>query len=111
MSSEAKRAYERDWRQRKYASDPEYRARKQATDKAWRDRLREELRQFKLTTGCSRCGYDKCARALAFHHRDPNKEITIANKISLGRKKLWEEVAKCDVLCANCHAETHCEAC
>jgi hypothetical protein len=30
---EAKRAYEREWRRRKYSADPEYKARKQATDK------------------------------------------------------------------------------
>lgn len=109
--TDATRAYEREWRKRKYADDPEYKARKQATDKAWRDKLRQELRDYKVEVGCVRCGYRKCASALEFHHREKNKEITIADKISVGRKKLWEEVAKCDILCANCHAEIHCEAC
>lgn len=56
---------------------------------------------------CVRCGYNKCLRALTFHHRDPaEKEFTIRSKI---RKldTLRKEAAKCDLLCANCHAEVH----
>ena len=61
---------------------------------------------------CQVCGYNKCEGALQFHHRDPKeKEFGLANinlndsNFSLG--KLFEEVDKCDLLCANCHAEKH----
>ena len=71
---------------------------------------RRVLQRYKTIKGCTSCGYRKNAAALQFDHRDPTtKEITIAaatHRWSL--RKLATEVAKCDVLCANCHAEkTH----
>lgn len=59
---------------------------------------------------CQRCGYDKCLEALEFHHRNPKDK-----KFALSREYLWktswdkilEEVDKCDLMCANCHRETH----
>lgn len=56
---------------------------------------------------CVRCGYDKCLSALQFHHRDPATKLF---SLSSGIKRLdlmREEAAKCDLLCANCHAEAH----
>lgn len=56
---------------------------------------------------CVECGYDKYIGALQFHHRDPaTKLFTISGKgqtYSIARMR--EEAAKCDLLCANCHAE------
>lgn len=55
---------------------------------------------------CQRCGYDKCIRALHFHHRDPAiKSFEIGEKISCTWAVLQLELDKCDILCANCHAE------
>jgi hypothetical protein len=58
---------------------------------------------------CQLCGYDKCIAALEFHHKDFNKkEFTLSSKgKTYGLKKLKEEVDKCDLLCSNCHRETH----
>lgn len=72
-----------------------------------RDGLRQWVRKLKMALGCSKCGYWICARALHFHHKDPetkNFEISRActNK---NRAQVLEELAKCRVLCANCHAE------
>ncbi len=60
---------------------------------------------------CERCGYDKCEAALQFHHKDPaQKEFTISS-INLSKElileDLYEEVDKCELLCANCHSEEH----
>lgn len=60
--------------------------------------------------GCSLCGYRKNSAALQFHHRDPQNKT-----FSLDSRKLsnthWEsiltELEKCELLCANCHAEVH----
>ncbi len=58
--------------------------------------------------GCSICGYNKCDKALHFHHLDPNeKEITISRLRSHAVDRLIEEIEKCIVLCANCHYELH----
>lgn len=57
---------------------------------------------------CNRCGYNKCVRALSFHHKDPSKKDF---KFGSGAPKKWEtikkELDKCELLCANCHAEEH----
>lgn len=57
---------------------------------------------------CSFCGYDKCTKALQFHHLNPaNKSFGLSS--SNLRAKKWEMVLaegrKCIVLCANCHVE------
>lgn len=55
---------------------------------------------------CYFCGYSKCLRALHFHHRDPKqKKFGIANPNIKAWKTIQEELDKCDLLCANCHAE------
>lgn len=63
----------------------------------------------RLGGACQKCGYNKCIRALNFHHRDPEKkEFGLScSGITHSWDKYWEEVQKCDLLCANCHAEEH----
>ena len=57
---------------------------------------------------CQICGYDKCDRALEFHHLNPaNKRFSIASHIDRKMEMLYEEVDKCVLLCANCHREYH----
>jgi hypothetical protein len=56
---------------------------------------------------CRICGYAGSLAALEFHHLDPvEKRIGIsANGLTLSVQALREEVAKCVLLCSNCHAE------
>ena len=59
---------------------------------------------------CQKCGYKKSIRALVFHHRDATqKDINFDSNYvkKLNFKKVKKELDKCDLLCANCHAETH----
>lgn len=58
---------------------------------------------------CFRCGYNKCERALAFHHLDPSKKDFGLSKNGLTRswEKTKEELDKCVLVCHNCHAEIH----
>lgn len=58
---------------------------------------------------CQKCGYDKCERALTFHHIDPSEKDFGLSVRSLSRDidLLREEMKKCILLCANCHAEEH----
>jgi hypothetical protein len=58
--------------------------------------------------GCCRiCGYSGSLAALEFHHLDPlEKRVGIsANGLTLSLQALRAEVAKCVLLCSNCHAE------
>jgi DNA-binding CsgD family transcriptional regulator len=56
---------------------------------------------------CVLCGYDRCLRALEFHHRDPSDKSFglglqgLTRSLHLAR----EEAAKCVLLCSNCHME------
>jgi transposase-like protein len=56
---------------------------------------------------CVLCGYDRCQRALEFHHLEPSeKRFPLAHRgLSQGIAKLRAESAKCVLLCSNCHAE------
>lgn len=80
----------------------------------WRRPLRlakrKALTDFKMVHGCSRCGYRVHHEALQFHHRDPTeKKAKPSELINVSWDRLWAEVAKCDVVCANCHAIIHAE--
>lgn len=72
----------------------------------WKDRKRKGVEL--LGGKCCRCGYNKNLAALHFHHRDPNIKEFDFGKL---RQKAWaiivEELKKCNLLCANCHAEEH----
>lgn len=55
---------------------------------------------------CTICGYDKCIDALEFHHKDVSqKSFGIAQRYSYKWVDLKKEIAKCILLCANCHRE------
>ncbi len=73
-----------------------------------RRKLREMAREY-AGGKCVLCGYNKCARALSFHHLDPKKkDFGVSAK---GLTRSWEairkEINKCVLLCANCHMEVH----
>jgi len=69
---------------------------------------KEEYRQRKIDEGCSICGYNKCATSLHYHHTDPKtKVISICRAYTSNWKKerIDKELAKCILVCANCHGE------
>lgn len=75
---------------------------KQKHDNTRRNLQRDKIRAIKLARGCADCGYAQHPAALDFDHLS-NKSFAIAQ----GRDRKWtlilEEIAKCDVVCANCH--------
>jgi hypothetical protein len=60
---------------------------------------------IKTTAGCTDCGYSVHASALDFDHLPGYvKTGPIAGNIARGSLRLlFEEIAKCEVVCANCH--------
>ncbi len=55
---------------------------------------------------CTRCGYNRSMLALHFHHLDPAlKEFSLSKMTSKSLSLCRAEAAKCQLLCANCHAE------
>ena len=64
---------------------------------------------IKLKGGCcSKCGYNKNYSALHFHHLlDKSFPLDSRNIGNRSLKSLLLELDKCELLCANCHAEVH----
>jgi hypothetical protein len=78
---------------------------------AARDRTRAIFRELKSKLKCNRCPQNHIA-ALQFHHTDPaTKEFDIGYAASKNwsMTRIMEEIAKCEVLCASCHAIHHWE--
>ncbi len=67
---------------------------------------RKLLADIKAMTGCP-CG-ERDPAALDFHHRDRASKVYNVSQIhSLSREILNAEIAKCDVICSNCHRKSH----
>lgn len=66
------------------------------------------LSKFKLKFGCFKCGYNKCADALHFHHIDGNNKTKNVSMLKNAPSwKVIKEICSCSILCANCHIELH----
>lgn len=78
-------------------------------------KTRERFRIFKQKCvdykggKCIRCGYNKYIGALEFHHKDPKEKDFLLSKVknSAFNDRIKRELDKCDILCSNCHKETH----
>ena len=57
---------------------------------------------LKLSTGCQDCGYRGRHEVLEFDHRR-DKEFTISMGLTNSFERIMNEIAKCDVVCSNCH--------
>jgi hypothetical protein len=86
------------------------RKRRNAKTYRYQKKKRVELKTELIATRggrCADCGYNAAVAALEFHHRDASaKEFQISYG-GVSRQRLWDEAAKCDLLCANCHRLRH----
>ncbi len=115
MSEESRKkflAYKREWYKKNKSLQKEYNDKTRAKNREkfgiaaseGRCKVIEWTENYKRSHPCSKCGFGNIA-ALHFHHRDPKtKSFTIAAGLwKFSMEKIQAEVAKCDVLCANCH--------
>ena len=76
--------------------------------------IRQTVDTIKTVAGCAMCGYNAHPAALHFDHINPalkyrtksGKIVHLADMVKGGRysiKTIMAEIAKCRVLCANCH--------
>jgi predicted nucleic acid-binding Zn ribbon protein len=73
---------------------------------SWRQRTK--LRAVFYKGGCCQiCGYDKSVRALQFHHYITGEKDFSISRVSKSWQAIKNELDKCILLCANCHAEVH----
>ena len=71
--------------------------------------MRKWVSEYKMEQGCQHCDFKaKIPAQLHLDHRDPATKTKNGNgrayEPSWRRERIQEEIAKCDVLCANCHA-------
>jgi hypothetical protein len=88
---------------------PELVDRERQTKLARRHDIADWFVELKRSLFCRRCG-EPHPGCLQFHHPDPKaKETSVSQAVRRGwsRKRILAELAKCEVLCANCHAKHH----
>jgi 5-methylcytosine-specific restriction endonuclease McrA len=69
---------------------------------------REMVQAIRLATGCTDCGKQGPVEELHFHHLDPTtKSFNVGDGRSRSRSAVLAEIAKCAVLCRDCHAAVH----
>ena len=65
---------------------------------------------YKLGKGCCKCGYKEAACALDFHHKEPSEKSKSVSRMiddNYSLDKIFQEIKKCKILCANCHRIEH----
>lgn len=101
-NQEKMRKYRRDW----YARNRETSI---STVKSYSVEVVQWFRNYKRTCSCYICGESRPA-CLTFHHRNPSEkiiEVSVLVTRHNKRERILAEIAKCDVMCANCHADLH----
>ena len=84
-----------------------------ASEKATHNRRHREIRkawllEYKKTHPCETCG-EAHPSCIDFHHRNSKDKKFAISENSKGKclETLKKEIAKCIVLCANCHRKLH----
>lgn len=68
------------------------------------DGIRKEVATLKESNPCTDCGVYYPAIVMEFDHTNSDKIDSVARLINSGnRTKIYEEIAKCELVCANCH--------
>ena len=109
-TKEEKAAYNKWYHKDRLKRDPNYRILLRKANRLKRKKKQLWWHEFKKQFKCSRCPENDSA-CLDFHHLNPkDKQYTLGTAVTnlgLSEAKVWEEISKCEVLCANCHRKEH----
>lgn len=99
--------YQRDYYRRRTREDPEYRSRVRKNKRERRVVIRRDnhhrMLAFFAEHPCRDCGEDDPI-VLEFDHVRGDKRFNISDRLhSMSWDRLLREIAKCEVVCANCH--------
>lgn len=87
-----------------YNSVPKERERIYAKNMETKKRFVEYINNVKASTPCTDCGNSYPPYVMDFDHVDDNKLNNVSSLKSFGNfKTLVAEIAKCEVVCSNCH--------
>jgi hypothetical protein len=104
ICTEKNREYQKKW----YSSNREKQIKRNAEI---RDTKITWLKEYKKKLKCSQCEENHPA-CLEFHHTNPSNKIDGVSQMVMRNKSLENiklEIAKCIVLCSNCHRKLHYE--
>lgn len=102
----------------RYAATPKGRAAQKKAKAAYNRANRETIRiasrrrkmeqtaqinALKVAAGCTDCGYNAHPAALEFDHILGGKQANVSALIGYTWVRIQAEIAKCEVVCANCH--------
>lgn len=90
-------------------SQSHYRANK-ASYIARNERVKDEIRAYVnevKSQPCQDCQQSYPPRVMDFHHPNDDKLADVSDLVNFGFKRLQAEIAKCVLLCANCHRLRH----
>lgn len=95
------REYQRKWRAANKAKVKEI-------QKRHREKIKTIIHDAKIASGGCACG-ETDPRCLDFHHHEDNKLFSVGETASRVRsiQAVKDEIAKCKILCANCHRKVH----
>jgi len=107
--ADKRRQYQKDYHERWYRDNGDKR-RKQVRER--RRKTRDWLADVKKQGECSVCGLSgQIAHwALEYHHRHGEEKIASISYLvgnGYGRQTIEDEMAKCDLICSNCHRMEH----
>lgn len=91
---------------RRYDNNESYRS---SVKSRSRDRFQvgRQIIEEAKRNGCSLCP-ERESVCLSFHHTDPNeKDFMMGTGKTRSPEKIREEIAKCVVVCHNCHSKIH----
>lgn len=74
--------------------------------KTWRKKCKQII-LHSMGLKCQICQYDKCHAALELHHVNPEDKEYDFSSTARSWDKVFSELEKCILLCANCHREIH----
>lgn len=87
---------------KRYSSNPRMKEQYRLTRARNAQTLRSVVLEA-LSVGCADCGIDNPVVLDFDHLRDKSFTISQAVRMGVGVKRLREEIAKCEVVCSNCH--------
>jgi hypothetical protein len=105
LHSHCKECGRRKSRDHYRANTAAYLERNRRNSPLYRSRNAAAVLEYLLLHACVRCG-ESDPVVLEFNHMDPRTKVAnIADLIGLGcsTKRLFAEITKCEVMCANCH--------
>lgn len=84
-------------------TDPQFAQMKRDCVRRWKQRNRALLWELKKAP-CGDCHESFPAECMDFDHRDPKTKLRdISRMVDRPSEEILAEIAKCDLVCANCH--------